>query len=340
MFCGTALCCYTAAVFHLEVAVQQLLTKWFYIYNMCKCVGEVCKACWALSGLKARLACKCVVITIRHIFLQICLFRTVSLNRSSKDATEKDSYFSPGIIAASVKDVLIANGSIHVNLSKKRFNYFAQYSNFKGVFIHSCSTNQLHWGWTLSKHWKRENKIRRMGDFTKREHISVFPLPYMGLSAWPWAPNYVIVEVPLKHYASSYIPRSHRKGCCRCFLCSSLVLNGLHMVSAFSKQSSLSQLQHGSLCKFLITNLSFLSLQTHTHINPPPILKKQVKQQSRLTISASSNSLSKKINFRSTTLLSFLVYWVQTKHRSQTWHWVGTSSVTNGNTTRSQYVRA
>lgn len=113
--------------------------------------------------------------------------------------------------------MLIENSSIHVNLSKKSFNYFAQCSNFKDVFIHSCTTNQPHWGWTLSKHWKGENKIRRIGGFTKREHISLFPLPYMGLSAWPWAPNYVIVEVPLKHYASSYIPRSHRKGCCRCF---------------------------------------------------------------------------------------------------------------------------
>lgn len=92
------------------------------------------------------------------------------------------------------KNVLIANGTIHGNLSKKSFNYFAQCSNFKDIFIHSCATNQLHWGWTLSKHRKRENKIRCMGGLTKREHISLFQLPYMGLSAWPWGPIMLLLK--------------------------------------------------------------------------------------------------------------------------------------------------
>jgi len=33
-----------------------------------------------------------------------------------------------------------------------------------------------------------------MGGFTKQEHISLFPLPYMGLSAWPWAPVMLLLK--------------------------------------------------------------------------------------------------------------------------------------------------
>lgn len=55
------------------------------------------------------------------------------------------------------------------------------------------------------------------GRFNKERTHFALPTALHGLKCLTVSPNYVIVEVPLKHYASSYIPRSHRKGCCRCF---------------------------------------------------------------------------------------------------------------------------
>lgn len=310
--CHVPGCC-TAARSHLEVAAQQLLTKWFYIYNMCNCVGGVRKACRALSGLNAHANVWQLPLGTSSPQVHVC--RMVSPNGSCKHASQKEPQFSPGTIAASVQDVLIANGSIHVNLSKTSSNYFAQYSDFKDVSIHSCAANQPGWGWALSKHWERENEIRRRGGLTKREHISLFPAPYMGLSAWP-CDQYVIAEVPLKHCASSYIPRSRRKGCCRCFCAVRQSL--MDFIWSLLWKSSLPYHSYRTaLLSYLqILCNKFITLRNPTKINLLPVLKMHMRQQTRLNI---SSSRSQSTSSRSTTLLSVLVHQIQTQHRIQTW---------------------
>lgn len=173
--------------------------------------------------------------------------------------------------------MLIANGSIHLNLSKKSFNYFAQHSNFKDVFIHSCATNQPRRGWTLSKHCERENKIRRRGGLTKREHISLFPTARHGFKCLTVSPNYVIVEVPLKRCASSYIPRSHRKGCCRCFCAVHQSLMDFIWSLLFQSSPPYHGYRTALLSYLQILCNKIITVRNLTKINLPPVLKMHMK---------------------------------------------------------------
>lgn len=134
------------------------------------------------------------------------------------------------------------------------------------------------------------------------------------------SPNYVIVEVSLKRCASSYIPRSHRKGCCRCFCAVHQSL--MDFIWSLLFQSGLPY--HGyrtALLSYLqILCNKFITLQNPTKINLPPMLKMHMKQQIWLNIS-SNKSQSTNTNLRSATILSVPLHQVQSQHRTQTWCW-------------------
>lgn len=134
------------------------------------------------------------------------------------------------------------------------------------------------------------------------------------------SPNYVIVEVSLKRCASSYIPRSHRKGCCRCFCAVHQSLMDFIWSLLFQSGLPYHDYRTALLSYLQILCNKFITLQNPTKINLPPILKMHMKQQIWLNIS-SNKSQSTNTNLRSATILSVPLHQVQSQHRTQTWCW-------------------